>query len=164
MWRYKRIISAGGCWRHGWWRETDSLWSIYSSIASPTQPVTTPPSFLNIHCFLHIAPLPISRQSNCLLLLWQLAPHQCAGSSHVGGWGKWFEGMFGADGRRMDDSTESLHCMCVCVWEKGRVINMLHTPGRIFHYANVLQRFLKTPLTGSSHRSKSLLQSVESLY
>lgn len=32
-----RIISAGGCWRNRWWRDTDSLYSIYSSIASPSQ-------------------------------------------------------------------------------------------------------------------------------
>lgn len=27
---------------------------------------------------------------------------------------------------------------CICVCEGGRVINMLQTPGRVFHYANLL--------------------------
>lgn len=38
VWGERRGSSQrGGCWRNRWWRDTDSLYSIYSSIASLSQ-------------------------------------------------------------------------------------------------------------------------------
>lgn len=70
---------------------------IYSLIASPLQPVTTPPSSLN--CFLRSPYFLLVAKATASCCYGNWVSHQCAGSSHLG--------ELGADRGRMDDSTES---------------------------------------------------------
>lgn len=57
--------------------------SIYSCISSACQPSHNTPFFAKHLLFPQWTLLPISYQSNCLLLLWWPTPQLCACSSHV---------------------------------------------------------------------------------